>query len=30
MIEVIAFVAGVAMLLFIGYAVSDVSKTSHE
>lgn len=29
MIELIAFIAGVAMLLFVGYAVFDVSKTSH-
>ena len=27
MIELIAFIAGVAMLLFIGYAVFDVSNT---
>jgi len=26
MIEIIAFIAGIAMLLFVGYAVSDVSK----
>jgi len=26
MIELIAFIAGIAMLLFVGYAVSDVSK----
>jgi len=29
MIELIAFIAGVAMLLFVGYAVSDVSDISH-
>ena len=28
MIENIAFVAGIIMLLFIGYAVSDVSDVS--
>ena len=28
MIELIAFIAGVAMLLFVGYAVFDVSNTS--
>jgi len=28
MIEFIAFIAGVIMLLFIGYAVSDVADTS--
>ncbi len=27
MIETIAFIAGVLMLLFMAYAVSDVSKT---
>ena len=26
MIETIAFIAGIAMLVFIGYAVSDISK----
>ncbi len=30
MIEIIAFIAGVAMLLFIGYAVSDVSDVSNQ
>ena len=29
MTEFIAFIAGIAMLLFIGYAVFDVSKTSY-
>ena len=28
MIELIAFITGVAMLLFVGYAVFDVSNTS--
>jgi len=28
MIEIIAFIAGVIMLLYIGYAVSDVSDVS--
>lgn len=26
MIEIVAFIAGIAMLLFVGYAVSDVSN----
>jgi len=30
MIEIIAFIAGIAMLLFIGYAVSDVSDVSQQ
>jgi len=28
MIEIVAFIAGIAMLLFVGYAVSDVSKVN--
>ncbi len=30
MIELIAFISGIAMLLFLGYAAKDVSDTSYQ